>query len=452
MTNCGPRASDRRSLHLGFGRLAGRTAASLLLVGALGLTVGAVSPAAAAGTGARPGPVVRGELLPVPVTGPGQQLTVTAADVSPLGVVAGTVRVTTTSPDGTQSVSDAPQRWARIPRVGWLRQRLELPAGATSGTVSGLTDLGEPAGAVTVDGTSRAARWSVDGRSATLIGGAGSRVSAVGPNGPWGVFTAGTEPIGITGEAELVTPAGARTPVRGTPELDAGYRRTVSSIAGPDVALAWVVDGIGRGTNARPVLWQAGATARLPVTSYPFLERACASRVRADGSVVVSGYTVEAGTPSFVLIRHVGGVPGSDVVLARAGGPGQPTGGLTCGPAQISNTLAADGGIAGYVAGADGRHAAYWNAANLATVVPRAAGEASAAGVAAAGGGRMVIQAEGDDGTTRLSLWRYGVRTQLPAPDGWTVTSVVELTDAGMLIANVRNAAGAERPAAWDLA
>jgi hypothetical protein len=438
---------------LRFGRLARRTAAPVLLAGALGLTVGAVSPAAAAAPAARPAPAVRGKLLPVPPVGPGRQLSVTAVDVSPLGVVAGTARVTTTDPDGTSSSSDHPQRWARIPRAGWLRQGLTLPAGATSGTLSGLTDLGEPAGAVTVDGVSRAARWSLDGRSATLLGDAGTRVSAVGPYGPWGVFTQGTDSLGLTGEAELFTRAGVRTPVRGTPELDAGDRRSVSSIGGPGTAVVWVSNGIGRGSTSRPVLWRDGATLNLPVTNIVFLERACVSRVLADGSLVTSGYNVEGGTPNFVLIRHTGGVPGTNTVLSRAGagGPGQPISGITCGSELTSNTLAPDGGIAGYRYEPDGRHAVSWDAANVATVVPLAAAEASASGVAAAGGGRMVIQAEGLDGVTRLSLWHNGVRTPLPAPTGWTVTSVVELTEAGLLIANVRDDAGTVRPAAWDL-
>ena len=63
----------------------------------------------------------------------------------------------------------------------------------------------------------------------------------------------------------------------------------------------------------------------------------------------------------------------------------------------------------------------------------------------------MVIRSEGDDGSVRLSLWHNGQRTSLATPDGWTVSSVVELTDNGLLVANVRNAAGSEWPAVWKL-
>ena len=431
-----------------FGAGSRRTIAPVLLVCVLGLAGGVLSPAAAV---AGPGQVVQGSLLPVPTAGPGQQLTVTAVDVSPRGVVAGTLHVTTTNPDGTQSVADLPQRWVRIPGAGWLRQGVALPEGATSGTVTGLTDRGEAAGTVTLGGVSRAARWSASGRSATLIGDAGSRVAAVGPNGPWGVFSGDGSPV-VPGVAELVTRDGTRTPLSGTSELDAGYSRRVSSIGGPGLALVWVIDGIGRATTGRPVLWQDGATVRLPVIDAALLTPACVSPVRADGSVVASGYDTSAGVVSFVLIRHVGGAPGTDIVLNRAAAAGQPVASLSCGSTRLSDSLAGDGGVAGFISDAEGQRAAYWNAANVATVVPLAAGERSAAGVAVAGAGRMVIQAQGEDGTARLSLWQDGIRTQLPAPDGWTVTSVVELTDAGLLVANVRDAAGTVRPAVWQLA
>jgi len=418
----------------------------MLLVGVLGAALPASVGAASAGQ------IVRGRLLPVPAAASGDHLTVTAVDVSPSGMVAGTVHVVTANPDGTQSTSDIPERWARIPRIGWLRQRVALPAGASSGTLTGLTDRGEVAGTVTVAGTTRAARWSADGRSATLVGDAGSQVSAVGPRGPWGVFTGSGGPVVLTGGSELVTRAGARTPLSGTAELDAGYRRTVASIGGPGLALVWVVDGVGRATNARAVLWQNGATVRLPVINSAFAGPACVSRVLADGSVAASGYAVESGAVSYLLLRHVGGVPGTDVVLNRVTGAGQPVGGLTCASTGVSNSLAYDGSISGFVSDAGVQRAAYWNGAGGVTVVPLATGERSATGVAVAVGGRMVIQAVGDDGGSLLSLWHNGVSTPLATPDGWTVTSVVELTDAGLLVANVHDSAGTVRPAAWDLA
>ncbi|MFI7546269.1 hypothetical protein [Actinoplanes sp. NPDC049599] len=425
------------------GSPAWRVAAAVLLAGALGAT-GAAVPAAAA-------PAVRGELLPVPAGGPGRQISVTAVDVSPFGVVAGTAQVTITGPDGVSTFTDLPQRWGKIPRAGWLRQQLPLPAGATSGRVNGLTDLGEAAGSVSGDGT-RAVRWSLDGRSATLLGEDRSSVDAVGPAGPWGVNTSTAESP-IAGEADLVTRAGARTPLRGTPELGTGYRRSVGSVGGPETALVWVTDGVGRGATARPVLWRSGATVRFPVVSSFLLGNTCVTRVHADGSLVYSGFILGGGTPSYTLVRHTGGVPGTDVTLSLAAVPGQPVGGLSCTPGLTSNSLASDGGIAGFLSNAAGtRSAAYWNAADEQTVIPLQAGEQSAAGVAAAGGGRMVILAQQDDGTSRLSLWRDGVRTRLSTPSGWDVASVVELTDAGLLVANLRNTEGLIRPAAWQLA
>ncbi|MGK5683396.1 hypothetical protein [Actinoplanes sp. URMC 104] len=390
------------------------------------LAIVAVPLLVAGGVSAPAAPPLRGELLPAPAG----VASVTAVDVSPFGVVAGTA-------DGL------PQRWARAPRGGWLRHQLALPEGATSGTVAGVTDLGEAAGAVTVGGASRAVRWSVSGRSATLV--PGIRVDAVGPTGPWGVFTGGAEPLG---ESDLVARDGTRTPLRGTPELDAGYRRTVASVGGPRTALVWVTDGIGRGITARPVLWRDGATLRLPVVSSFLLSPACVSRVLPDGSVVASGYSNDGGTIAYQLVKHVGGVPGTDVVLGRATASGQPVAGLTCDTTQTSaNTLASDGGVAGRV----DQQAAYWTPGGEVQLVPLAEGERSATGVAAASGGRMVIRSEGEDGTVRLSLWQAGVRTALAAPEGWSVSAVVELTDAGLLVAQVSNADGTVRPAAWRI-
>ncbi|MEU4426815.1 hypothetical protein AB0F81_39855 [Actinoplanes sp. NPDC024001] len=422
------------------GRVARAVLAPVLFIGALGGA--AAAPAAAA-------PVVRGELLPVPAAGANLQISVGAVDVSPLGVVAGNVGETVTAPDGSTSYTERPQRWFKVPRAGWLRQQLALPAGATSGRVSGLTDLGEAAGSVTL-GDGRAARWSLDGRSTTLIGGASTSVTAVGPNGPWAVLTYDDD-IPIIGDSELVTRDNVRTPLRGTPDLDTGNRRSVSSVGGPDTAIVWVGEGLGQGRTSRPVLWKDGATLRFPVISSYFLGPACTSQVQADGSAVYSGYLRDNGEIAFALVRHVGGVPGSDVTLARATGAGQPTGGLNCTPASSSDSLAADGGIAGYMTDGNGQQAAYWDATNALTVVAREEGELSAAGVAVADGRRMVILAQHQDGTTRVSLWDDGVRTRLTAPAGWSVTSVVELTEAGLLVANARNAAGVNRPVAWNL-
>ncbi|MBM2615102.1 hypothetical protein JIG36_05945 [Actinoplanes sp. LDG1-06] len=393
----------------------------------INMLASAVVPILFAGGLAAPAPLtIRGELLPLPAGAASG----TAVDVSPLGVVAGTAQ-------------ELPQRWVELPRVGWVRQPLALPEGATAGTVTGVTDLGAAAGAVTVDGSSRAARWSLDGRSAALV--PGTRVDAVGPRGTLGVYTAGAEPMG---ESDLVARDGGRIPLRGTAELDAGYRRTVASVGGPATAVVWVTDGIGKGTTARPVLWRAGATLRLPVFSSFLLSTACVTRVLPDGTVVSSGYSNDGGTIAFVLTKHVGGVPGTDVELSRATQTGGQFASLTCDSTQSSrNALATDGGIAGNVQ----QQAAYWNPAGEVRLVPYAEGERASTGVAAATGGRMIVRAEHEDGTLSYSSWRAGVRTPLTAPEGWSIASVVELTDAGLLVANVRNADGVLRPAAWHL-
>lgn len=419
------------------------TLALLLSAAALGVT-GAATPAAAAA------PAVRAELLPIPAAGPDRQLSVRAVDVSPLGVVVGNVLETVTAPDGTTSYTQLPQRWARIPRAGWLRQPLALPRGATSGSAQGLTDLGEAAGSVSL-GSSRAVRWSLDGRSTTVLSDSPSGVTAVGPNGPWGVSTFNPQ-IPIQGDAVLVTRDNTRTPLRGTPDLDTGTSRSVGSVGGPDTAIVWVGEGFGQGRTSRPVLWQAGATLRFPVISSYFLGAACVSPVQADGSVVYSGYLSDNGRVAFALFRHVGGVPGTDVTLSRAAGPGAPYGALDCTPGVHADVLAPDGGVAGYLTDANVRTAAYWDAANTLTVVPREAGEKSTSGVAVAGGGRMAILARHEDGTSRVSLWDDGVRTPLSTPRGWNVISVVELTEAGLLVANAENATGVVRPVAWNLA
>jgi hypothetical protein len=405
---------------------------------AAALAAGPAAPAFAA--------PLEGALLPIPAAPPpGQQFTVSAVDVNPIGVVAGNATVTVTNPDGTQSSTSTPQRWGLLPNAGWRRQQLGLPAGATSGAVAGLTNVAEGGGSVTVDGAQRAARWSIDGRTATLIGTAGSRVTAVGPNGPWGVSTDdASNPI--AGSAELVARDGVRTPLQGTPELNAGYRRSVRSIAGPQTALVSVSGGVGWGSTVRPVIWRDGATLALPVFSTPMLPNPCVSSVLADGSVVHSGFHTDTSPPHHELVRHVGGVPGTDVELADSTN-GDPITHVACG----SDGLAADGGIAGHRFAADVPHAAYWSPDNVRTDVPLADGERSAQGVAVANGGRMVIRAEGTDGSVRLALWRAGVRSELSTPAGWSLVQVVELTDRGLLVANVRNAAGVVRPVAWDL-
>jgi hypothetical protein len=413
---------------------------------------GAVPAGAATAAPGWPAPApVRARLLPVPAAAAGQTVTVSVADITPSGVVGGTIEVITQAPDGSQSFAVTAHRWFRTP-AGWRRQQLAQPAGAPYAFVAGLTDAGEAGGTLEYAGApSRAVRWSADGRRVVAIGEPGSRVSAVGPDGPWAVHT--YDANGISGSSELVDRRGRRTPLRGTPELDAGYDRTVLSVAGPRTAVVGVRAGAGGGGTVTPVLYRDGATVALPVV-FTVFGATCLSQVRPDGGIVYSGTRFAGDVPQVVLGRHVGGVPGREVLLAPLGTPDGPTAWLGCESNGVTDRLAADGGVAGALREPAGEgwttRAAYWNARGDRTPVPLAAGELSAVGAAVATGGRMVIRAETAAGPA-LSLWRRGVRTPLTLPAGWTARQVVELTDTGLLVAVVENAAGVTRPAVWAL-
>ncbi|HST84429.1 MAG TPA: hypothetical protein VLL08_22010 [Kineosporiaceae bacterium] len=410
------------------------------------------SPAASAATSAPPAPV-RGIPLPVPRAAAGQTVNVSVPDITPSGVVGGTIVVVTQAPDGSQTSTSTAQRW--LPTAGgWRRQQLAQPSDTRNVTLSGLTNAGEAAGSLTdVDGQTRAVRWSADGRSSVTLGEPNSSATAVGPNGPWGVHT--TEPGGIvTGDSELVYRDGRRTLLRGTPELDAGYDRTVLALAGPRTGIVGVRDGIGRGTTVRPVLYRDGATLALPVFFSFFVGPTCVSQVQPDGSVAYSGLQVIDGVPQAVLVRHVGGVPGQDIALEPAGTADTTSGWLGCQTNGVSDRLAADGGVAGVLQqpSSEGstRQAAYWNADGVRTLVPLQAGEQASTGAAVATGARMVIQAETEAGPT-LSLWRNGARTPLTLPTGWKPSQVIEYTETGLILGVATDAAGASRPVVWDV-
>jgi hypothetical protein len=264
-----------------------------------------------------------------------------------------------------------------------------------------------------------------------------------------------TEPGAIPGSSELVDRAGRRTPLTGTPELDAGYDRTVLSLAGPRTALIGVRDGVGRGTYVTPVIYRDGATLALPVVFSFMGGTTCLSPVQPDGSMVYSGIRVVGGVPQSVFVRHVGGVPGQDVPIADVGTIGSPSATLGCDQNGVFDRLAADGGVAGTVPVPAGtgwvNQGAYWDASGARTLVPLGPGERSSVGVAVATRGRMIVRAETDAGS-RLSLWRRGVRTPLTLPSGWTGGAIVEFTDTGLLVGTASDAAGLTRPVVWDLA
>jgi hypothetical protein len=429
----------------------------LIIVLAAASVAWLAGPAAAAAPEPVPMPVpvpVPGRLLPVPAAPPGGSVSTVATDVTPLGVVVGTSTVTAYDAEGVQTVVFRPQRWAALPRVGWLRQGLRLPAGG-SGWVAGVTDLGEAGGTVTgADGTSRAVRWSVTGTSSSDLGGPGSSVTAVGPSGVWGVFTPAAQSP-TAGNAELVTRSGIRTPMSGTPDLDGGQSRRVITIGSASTAVVAVASDGDLGREASPVLWRAGATRVLPVIDSQFANVTyCASEVRPDGSLVYAGINPQPGSLIRLMARHVGGVPGQEVDLARAI-PWEPMPSLLlCDRDATSDLLAADGGVAAVSADWDGDRAAFFAADNTRTVVPREPGEPSAEGVAVATGRRMVIRYQTREGPWGLAFWHDGVRTPLALPAGWTLDRVVELTDRGLLVADVRHQENwnVTRPAVWNLA
>jgi hypothetical protein len=121
--------------------------------------------------------------------------------------------------------------------------------------------------------------------------------------------------------------------------------------------------------------------------------------------------------------------------------------GLDCERDDTLGKTAVDGGIAGYVERNGVRRAAYWDGANRLTVVPLVAGETSAGGVAVATGGRMVIRSN-----TGISFWHRGRVTPLRLPAEYGLARVVELTDLGLLVAEVQAPNGPLRPAVWSLA
>jgi hypothetical protein len=415
------------------------------LVAGLGM-----SPAAAA-----PPPLttpIRATLLPVPPVTAGQTVAVSVADVTPAGdVVGGTISTITRAPDGTQLSTGTAQRWRRTP-AGWRRQQLAQPAGTRFTSVAGLTDLGAAAGSLTdAAGRSRAVRWTPDGRRIVSLAESNSSVTAVGPHGPWAVHL--SEPGAIPGDSELVDGQGRRTPMRGTPELDAGYDRTVLSVAGPRTALVGVHDGVGFGGTVTPVLYRNGATLALPVAFRVLQGATCLTPVQPDGSLVYSGVRFVDGVPEGLLVRHVGGVPGRDVPLAAAGTIDTPTAGLGCDSNGVSDRLAADSGVAGVwqepVTGGWTSQAAYWDGRGRPTVVPLRPGEESAVAVAVATGARMVIRVQTGAGP-QLALCSPGNRRALTLPSGWTPGPVVELTDTGTVVGLASDAAGATRAVVWE--
>jgi hypothetical protein len=380
---------------------------------------------------------VEGTLLAVP-----DQPYVRAVDVNELGVIVGT-----TAPGlETYTPGTAGYRWLAVGNR-FVRQRLQTPSDAFGVSVTGVNRFGEPAGTAGVPGTDsehtafRAIRWPVTGRDPVTIGAADSRTSAVGDNA-WGVAypTNGF----ITGSGEIVDRNGTRTSVDDFPELP-GRIHTVTRIGSRDTALVTAVSGVGGGTSGQAAVVQAGRAKTLPVQSLVFYGGFCVSDMRPDGTIAYSGFGPGDGRFDYYMSIHRGGVPGTEEPLPTDGRVAS----IGC---QNPDTLAKDDTVAGFVNANAARpqEAAVWTGGTMTTLgVPDGFYRSEA--VAAATGGRVVVVAIGADPDAPQSayLYRDGARLPLVVPAGWSLLNIVELTDRGLVVGNVKNAAGDVCPIAW---
>ncbi|MCL9795418.1 hypothetical protein [Frankia sp. AgKG'84/4] len=382
-----------------------------------------------------------------------------ATDVSPAGAVVGT------SAPFPPPVITSPLR----PRSGWrwlvspvagpaLAQRLTVPTGTVGVEVNGVTDLGEAGGVVIGPATydRQPVRWSAAGTRTTALTPPStgndviSQVTAVGP-AQWAVYTGGS----ISGTSVIVGRNGTRTEPGGAPDFHDARIITVTSIAGPRTALLGTTTGVGRGSQGHSVIWQDGATYKLPTFGQLDVPQSpCVSAIQPDGTVAYSGitnYSQDTGFTRVMALRR--GVAGADIALPTAGRVGS----LGC---ATLDTLSADGWVAGYLFDASATPApevaALWHVTNGAaptlTTIPVRAGETGVRAVALASRGRAVVVARAADGASTPWLWSNGARTPLALPAGWALRDVVEMTDTGLVLANVRNSEGAVRPVLWRTA
>jgi hypothetical protein len=403
----------------------GLVAASVLLAfGVLGR-----APALAASE-----PGVQAVLLPVPAAGAGGVSSTTVVAVTPLGAMAGT-----TSVQGSTVQDSMAQRWLPIGPGRWIRQQLPQPAGTSHATAAGLTDLAEVGGSWVTDaqGDDAAVRWPATGGTGTVIGGA-SRVTAVGPDGTWGVETDSVPTIAAT--AELVARDGTRTPISTGSRLS-----TVAFIADQHTALIALEDGVGFGTTITPAVWRDGQLQRLPVFVTPLTSRDCVSKILPDGTVAYSGLARIASGLAKVVQVHRGGVPGSEVPLDLEGG----TGNVACGG---PDTVAADGSVGGNLTlpGQAGARATIWRGTTP-TQLPLQEGETSSDVAALRSETFAVVRGQLAGGGEDLWAWRNGAIIPLTIPAGYTLGDIVGLTGLGLVVGNLQDAAGHSRPAAWQI-
>jgi hypothetical protein len=408
-------------------------AAALLVLGMLGS-----APALAATA-----PGVQAALLPVPSAGAGTTLSTSVVAVTPLGAMAGTTSVQRTLPDGSTEGNSTAQRWLPAGPRTWARQQLPQPAGTTYATAAGLTDLAEVGGSWVTDGAQgddTAVRWPVSGGAGTVIGDVDSRVTAVGPNGPWGVQTDVPGFRTIAATAELVARDGTRTAINTGSRLS-----TITSIADQHSALLNLVDGVGFGSTSTPAVWRDGQLARLPVFTGPLAPPDCVSKILPDGTVAYSGIAHVGGSYQQVAQVHRGGVPGREVPLDLRGG----TGSVACGG---PDTVASDGSVGGTLAlpGQAGSRATIWHGTTPAQL-PLLPGETSSAVAALQSATFAVVRGQLANGGEDLWVWRGGAVIPLTIPADYTAGNVVALTARGLAVANLRDTAGLSRPAAWQI-
>jgi hypothetical protein len=410
-------------------------AAALLGVGLLG----------AAPAGATIAPGVRAVLLPAPPAAAGTALSTSVVAVTPLGAMAGTTSSLQTLPDGSFMGDSNAERWLPAGPRTWIRQQLPRPPGTTDAKAAGLTDLAEVGGSWDTDGAQGddvAVRWPLTGGAGTVIGGIDSRVTAVGPNGTWGVQTDVPGYRTIAATAELVARNGTRTPM----DADADARIiTITSIANQHTALLTLISGVGYGTTGTPAVWQDGQLQQLPVFSSLLALPDCVSQILPDGSVAYSGIRYVNGSYQQVAQVHRGGVPGTEVPLDLRGGSGS----VACdGP----DTVAADGSVGGTLAlaGQTASQATIWTGTEP-TQLPLQPGETSSTVVALQSATFAIAAGQLASGGQDLWAWHQGRVIPLTIPSGYTLVNVVALTPLGLAVANLQDAVGLSHPAAWQI-
>jgi hypothetical protein len=379
--------------------------------------------------------------LPAPGSAAGTAVSTSVTAVTPWGAMSGTTSILRTLPDGSDQGDSTAQRWLPTGPGRWLRQPLPQPAGTSFGQGVGLTGLAEVGGSWDTDGLADddvAVRWPATGGHGTVIGATDSRVTAVGPDGTWGVQTDLPGYRSIAANAELVARDGTRTPI------DTGARlNTVISIADRHTALLTLIDGVGEGTTSTPAVWRDGQLKSLPVFSIALGYPDCVSDILSDGSVAYSGISDAGGSFREIAQVHRGGVPGTEVPLDLRGGGGS----VAC---DGRDTVAADGSVGGtlQLPGEILSQATIWRGSEP-DQLPLRPGELSTSVVALQSATFAIVRGQLTAGGQDLWAWRHGRVIPLAVPSGDTVASVVTVTPSGLVVANLKDGAGLSHPVAW---